>query len=277
MVRKLSLFIMCLWPAFAAAQGLPTIETTPTGLQPLDRNDGTAQFNAVGRLDTGAGFCTGTLIATDLVLTAAHCLFNEDGTQRPDGSFVFNAGLRNGEIVASRALQSSFIHPDYQYGDPDTQERIRTDIAVLRLAAPITSGTVRPMAHGGDIGPEGLVDVVSYGQEREDFPSLEQDCEAIGNGGGVMILTCDTVFGSSGSPVMIDTPGGHRIVSVVSAGSDYEGDEVTLAAAVEGSIDQLLRMAGASNPGHTAPVLAQVRNIGEDGGRAATGARFIRP
>lgn len=277
MLRKFGLILACLCPGFAAAQGLPVIETPPPGLQPLATMDAGRPFAAVGRLETGAGFCTATLIAADLVLTAAHCLFDDDGTRRADEAFTFNAGFRNGRVLAQRGLRASFVHPGYDYNGADGQDRIRTDIALLRLDAPITDGSVRPLDVGGTLGRDGTVDVVSYGQMREDFPSLEQDCEAIGNGGGVMILTCDTIFGSSGAPVMVDTPSGHRIVSVVSAGSDYNGQEVTLAASVEGALQQLYQMAGARDPGQSVSGLPQVRTIGQDDGRATSGARFIRP
>ena len=278
MLRKLGLALVCLWPGLAAAQGLPSIEATPEGLQPLNTMDANRPFTAVGRLETGSGFCTATLIAPDLLLTAAHCLYDTDGTRRPDEAFTFNAAFQNGRVAAQRGLLASYVHPSYQYDHPDNQERIRTDIAVLRLDNPISSGSVRPLRFGGDVGRDGLVDVVSYGQTRENFPSLEEDCEAIGNGGGVMILTCDTVFGSSGAPVMVETAQGrHSIVSVVSAGSDYQGAEVTLAAAVDGSIEQLLQMAGARNPGRTVAELPQLRVIGQDDGRETSGARFIRP
>ena len=48
-------------------------------LQRLDTADAGREWEAVGRLDIdGVGFCTGALIAPDIVLTAAHCLFDKE-------------------------------------------------------------------------------------------------------------------------------------------------------------------------------------------------------
>ena len=79
MLPRLALILAALWPAWAVAQGLPVIETAPEGLQPLATMDANRPFTAVGRLETGNGFCTATLITSDLVLTAAHCLFHDNG------------------------------------------------------------------------------------------------------------------------------------------------------------------------------------------------------
>ena len=112
MLPRLAFILTALWPAFAAAQSLPVIETAPEGLQPLATMDANRPFTAVGRLETGNGFCTATLISADLVLTAAHCLFHENGARRSDDDFTFNAGFRNGSISARRGLRESYVLPD---------------------------------------------------------------------------------------------------------------------------------------------------------------------
>lgn len=263
----------------ATAQDLPTIEAPTRGLQPLATTDEIRPFAAVGRLDTGDGFCTATLIAADLVLTAAHCLFaGSPDARRPDSAFVFNAGLRNGRVSAQRGVIASFIHPGYAYGAPDHLDRVRTDIAILRLDRPITDGSVIPIPVRGTAGHGDDVQVVSYGEERENFASLEEGCSVLAEDPGILLLSCSVVHGSSGAPVMIREGAGYAIVSVVSAAAHWRDEPVALSAELDGAIDTLLQVAGTRAPGVASADLPTVRSLSlEDDGRATSGARFIQP
>ncbi|MEM9318141.1 MAG: trypsin-like peptidase domain-containing protein [Pseudomonadota bacterium] len=280
MRRGIFALLCLLWPALAAAQQLPTIVTAPEGLRPLVTLDEVRPFTAVGRLDTGRGYCTATLITSDLVLTAAHCLFDEDSAPVPGDSMVFNAGLRNGTVAAQSRIQASFVHPGYDHGRPDGTERVRFDLAILRLERPILNGSIEPLqpgATGASRGDE--VTVVSYGRGREQYASIEEGCEVLATRGDVFEMDCSIVPGSSGSPVMVRSSSGYRIVSVVSSSAHrlLSGQQVSLAAPLQGEIHRLMQMAGARQAGASAQSLPQLRTLGGDGGREATGARFVRP
>jgi hypothetical protein len=75
-----------------------------TALKRLDTGDDGRGWEAVGRLElAGRGFCTGALIAPDLVLTAAHCLYDSNTGARLDHEKIeFLAGWRNGRASAYR-------------------------------------------------------------------------------------------------------------------------------------------------------------------------------
>ncbi|MEM1272811.1 MAG: trypsin-like peptidase domain-containing protein [Pseudomonadota bacterium] len=279
MLRHLGVIAFCLFPTIGTAQGLPTIEPPEGELRALATTDQIRPFAAVGRLDTGTGFCTATLITSELVLTAAHCLFDgSHDARRPDSSLIFNAGLRNGRVSAQRGVRASFVHPGYLYGAPDHLERVRTDLAVLRLDRPITDASVTPLPAHGRAGRGDEVQVVSYGEERENVASLEEGCEVLAADEGVFVLSCSVVHGSSGAPVMVRSGNGYQVVSVVSAAAHWRDDPVALSAELEGSISHLLSMAGAREPGFASAGLPQVRNLGaQSDGRSTSGARFIQP
>ena len=75
-----------------------------SGPDSLMRQDAAFGREAVGRLDSGdGGSCIGTLIATDLVLTARHGLFDrQTGAPQDTGRIRVRAGLRDGGAVAER-------------------------------------------------------------------------------------------------------------------------------------------------------------------------------
>ena len=52
-----------------------------SGLVALETRQDSQGWEAVGRLDIqGKGFCTASLLRDRLILTAAHCLYDDDGS-----------------------------------------------------------------------------------------------------------------------------------------------------------------------------------------------------
>ena len=63
--------------ACALLAALPASASNTSNLNALEKRSDVVGFEAVGRLDSPHGFCSGTLIAADLVLTAAHCVYDK--------------------------------------------------------------------------------------------------------------------------------------------------------------------------------------------------------
>lgn len=213
--------------------------------KPLEQSMSTAQMQAIGRLDIGStGFCTATLVSADLVLTAAHCLYDRNTDRRLDVSeFRFNAGLRRGSAVTTMRIKQAAIHPKYDRSRKSDLSNMRYDVALLRLSEPVnlydvsSLGVSTPQL-GRDVG------VVSYARNRADTALTESSCGMSARPEGVFVTTCQAGFGTSGAPVVQIQQGHPRVVSVVSAMAKANGQPVSLAVGVSNVLAALTSAIG---------------------------------
>ena len=175
-----------------------------------------AEFQGVGRLNiAGSRFCTATLVAPDVIVTAAHCLFHPlTGARVADGELRFVAGYRIRERAALRRVARTVIDPAYAFGARATYAGVGADLAVGRLDRPVPAAVV-PFAAGAFA--EGPLAIVSYGQDRPHAPSIEEPCGVIEDSAPVLALDCAVTYGASGSPLFQGAEGKRRLVGVVSA------------------------------------------------------------
>jgi len=212
----------------ALAWGGAMILATPVLATPALADD----WLGIGRIELGEeGSCTGTLIGSDLVLTAAHCLHDpRTGQVIPDDRLSFHLGWRNGKPMASRTIARTVSHPDYRPDMPEDRHNLSHDLALLELDRPVHLPGIYPYATTTASGSGDLATVIAHDDRDRREAIIRPQCRVLERRQGLMVLNCGVDFGASGAPVMYqEGPRGLPMVaSVVVSKGLVDGHPVTL-------------------------------------------------
>jgi hypothetical protein len=205
-----------LWPAAALAVVQGEAVHDPNGLR-----------GSVVRVESTLGeLCSGTLIAPDLVLTAAHCVMRRAAYS----VVVTDRNFRERRIGAAAAA----MHPDFVPGTTP-EDQPGTDLALLKLSERLGPDYMPLYARrGGGIAPGERVAIAGYGvvdeTRRRSARTLRQ--APLVSLGELRVANTVTVvadrrhraetpgagacLGDSGGPILSAGPNGYELVGVVS-------------------------------------------------------------
>ncbi len=181
-------------------------------------------FEAAGRIENAAteGTCSASLIAPDVIVTAAHCVSEEDLE-----NLFFRLGKPEGSepILIDRIV----VHPLYESFKSQRIRRLRFDIALARLSTPVDRTDALPLALGDAAAlGEGLF-VVSWPRGSGPRPRQRRCVVIEGQVPAVVTLGCLVRGSESGAPLLRLTENGAELVAVINSRSELAGKSVALA------------------------------------------------
>lgn len=220
--------------------------------------------SAIGRLDFGDGaFCTASVIGPRLLLTAAHCFFDEETSTRQQPTRFF-AGHDGGLSVAESDIKGYYMPAAFDIDlFMNTSEVDRYDYALVTLTDDISAATgVLPVYVPTAEELEALMDPAGSGFDQIGYgvaggfnPMLRGPCyitqlwedDTYSHG-------CGSVPGDSGGPNLILHNGDYAIIGIESAELEDVAVEISdLVVSSAAFIDDVNAQLGLAPPSGTAP------------------------
>lgn len=226
MARYLAIAMLALLVAAPAGaqQPRPQPDTPLPGIGTADPRQPAstriAPWRSLGRVQTSVGGrCTGVVVGTNLVLTAAHCLVSPATRQfLPASALHFLLAYDSGTHQAAARVASYRVGQGYQPG----QGPVGADWALLTLVEPIGTPDIILPLWREPVPPRTAVVLGGYQQDRPEVVMADVACRVVGLGreaGGTTVLVhdCAGTRGASGAPLLARSPDGRWVVVGVHA------------------------------------------------------------
>lgn len=199
--------------------------------------------------DKKTSICTGTLVDSDKVLTAAHCI-SAYGAGKTAIAFTNNVGcVEQAPKRTLRLVTKTAVHPDYSYYNGETNNA-NYDLAVLKFTGGMADGyKVRSLpSKNFSLAANDLLVMSGYGVTTEDggdsgtlrFTTAKQDrmMNQVYVKGRDKTLSFPTAMivdqpdngvcsGDSGGPLYAKTDAGLTLIGIASMGVDHRATKTS--------------------------------------------------
>ncbi len=203
-------------------------------------------WTAVGQVNIGGyrrvGLCTGTLVAPDLVITAAHCLVDRHtGLVHPARHVHFVTAVDRGGFGEHATARCVRLLKDYRFvPTPPRSGRLSarlpesalaTDVAAIVLETPLKTSPA-PVARDIPSNPATTLAHAAYPADRRFRLTAHVGCRRLPSEAATPLwrTDCDTHPASSGGPVFVSRDGTLALAAVMVAAGTAENIALPVAA-----------------------------------------------
>jgi len=213
-------------------------------------------WNRIGNLSiAGRKFCSASLIADNVIITAAHCLWNHNTENWYPAEFIhFLAGYQQEDYVAHSRAKAIYPNPNYQFQISTNPELLKKDWALIELEEPLGAlvgyfplHILKKPQQRNLQKKHHPVALAGYRQDTREALSLDNSCELMETPAqlpsSLLSNNCHGLSGDSGGPLLI-VQGQNWELLGIHAGRHIDSRQRTIALAIPSSdfYDQLLSL-----------------------------------
>ena len=173
-------------------------------------------WNAVGQVNVG-GYrrrmeCTGSLIAPNVVITAAHCVMDPWRKQPHSKNEIhFVAGVRGSNSLGHSTAKCLHFSSEYEFGSQSTS----ADIVLITLSDDLNDIPPAELNHTEVDSSDLALVHAAYLADRRYVLTGQFGCRLKAQQDNLWLTDCDVHPASSGGPVFIQTNEGLKLAAIM--------------------------------------------------------------